>query len=196
MKHLLFFLLALQAGALTSMAHTYLQVICEPGVEIFLNGESAGRSNWKDSGLHLKITPGNYTVQARKAGYASQTKEVSLRKSDVEVWSPAPFAPLPGSTEATLGEEASSMNPYGSLTVYSHPTECTVTLVASPQSKASWLKSGVKWTAKKLPAGKYTVKATRQGKTLSYDIMIPAAGSVEVIFDFRKGKAHLYSVSQ
>lgn len=196
MRYLLFFLLALQAGTLTSMAHTYLQVICEPGVEIFLNGESAGSSNWKDGGLHLKISPDNYIVEARKAGYVSQTKEVSLRKSDVEVWSLAPFAPLPGSTEATSGEEASSMDPYGSLTVYSHPTECTITLVASPQSEASWLKKSAKWTAKKLPAGKYAVKATRQGKTLSYDIVIPAEGSVEVIFDFRKGKAHLYNVSQ
>jgi len=133
MKRFLFLWVGLTAAVLPSMAHTYLQVICEPGVEIRIDDEVVGRSNWKDGGFHTGIPAGEYVVEARKAGYVSQSKTIALRKSDVEVWRLEPFTPLPRTNEV----QASTNAGIGALTVYSHPTECTVTLVSASGSTAS-----------------------------------------------------------
>jgi hypothetical protein len=186
--HLLF--LALLAGPLAATAHTYLQIICEPGVQIALNDTLKGTSNWKDGGLHLKISPGEYQVTARKQGYAPQTRKISLNKSDVKIWELAPFTPLKGIDSPDEAIRA----PYGTLTVYSRPRQCEITLVRSLQSKASWKKSQNRWTAQKIPAGKYTVKATAGNQILSYDIEIPPSGGVVLYFDFRAGAASLRDV--
>jgi hypothetical protein len=68
MKRLLSLLLGIQAVTLSLTAHTFLQVICEPGLEIFLDGMPVGTSNWKDSGFHTAISPGKYTTKATRRG--------------------------------------------------------------------------------------------------------------------------------
>jgi len=194
MKHILILFLSLIAAPLGLIAHTYLQVICEPGVEIFLNDTFTGTSNWADGGLHLKISPGDYDLKAKKEGFSTQETSIFLRKSDVKVWELKPFTPLKGSAAKTPSPSELIQNKSGSLIIYSYPNKCTITLVDPSKSENSWLKSMGQWKAQKLPPGKYTVKATAQGKTLSYDIEIPPAGGVELIFNFRAGKASLRSV--
>jgi hypothetical protein len=192
MRRVLLLLLGLQAATLTMMGHTHLQVVCEPGVDIYLNEKFISTSKWKSNGLHLKLSAGTYTAEARKEGYVPQTKKFSIEKGDVQVWRLEPFAPLAETEKAAdgMGVERG----FGSLTIYSQPARCTITLVRPSQSEASWPKNGKQWKASQIPAGKYTVKATHQGKTLSYDIEIPANGNVEMLFNFYSGKAHLRDV--
>ncbi|MGJ8652960.1 MAG: hypothetical protein ACSHX8_06770 [Opitutaceae bacterium] len=192
MKLLLTFLIGLWATPLASMAHTYLQVVCEPGVQIYVNEELKGTSKWSDGGLNIKITPGNHIVSAQKEGFVIQTTEISLRKSDVEVWKLQPFTPLEGYVTQAKPIKAT----YGCLEIYSRPEKCKITLVTPSQSEASWPKTQSKWSAQKLPVGKYTVKAMAQGKTLSYDIEIPPSGGLVLYFDFHAGAASLRNVYQ
>lgn len=196
MKNLPILILSLLLAPIASIAHTYLQVISEPGVSIYLEDEFEGTTNWTDSGLNLKVSPGTYDVQAKKEGFATQQTRVSLKKSDVVVWQLKPFKRLQRYVADTSSKNRGFQNQTGSLTVYSKPERCTITLVSSSQSKASWPKNQSRWRAQKIPAGKYTVKATARGKTLSYDVEIPAAGGVILYFDFRRGAASLRNVFQ
>jgi len=195
MKLFLFLLAGLQAMTLTALAHTHLHILSEPGVDIYLNDEFFSTTKWKSNGLHLKLSAGDYRLEARKPGFAKQTKTVSLKKGDVEVWELATFTPEPGRAKDKKEPRPTAAAAYGALTVYTHPTECTITLVTAAQNEASWPKTDKRWTAQKLPAGKYTVKAIREGRTLSYDLEVPGNGQVEVIFDFRRERAHLYNVT-
>ena len=179
---------------LATIAHTYLQVICEPGVDIYLNGERQGSSNWADGGLHLKISPDDYHVEAKKAGYKSQSTTISLKKSDVKVWELKPFTPLTEQATAKSPPQQAVQHKSGSLTIYSKPNECEITLINVSGSQASWMKKEKRWQAQKIPSGKYTVKTKALGKILSYDIQIhPAEGAI-LYFDFSAGAASLRKV--
>lgn len=189
MKHYLILFLCLLAAPLSTFAHTYLQVVCEPGVQIFLDDTFKGTTNWADGGLNIKVSPGSYEVKALKEGFTPQETKISLRKSDVEVWTLKTFTAQKG--EAKTATATSTDKAYGSLTIYSYPEQCKITLVTPSQSHASWPKNMGKWTAQKIPAGKYTVKATALGKTLSYDVSIPPSGGAVLYFDFRRDSASL-----
>jgi hypothetical protein len=193
MKNFWLLFICLLTAPLTTMAHTYLQIICEPGVDIYLNDQFLAKSNWADGGLHIKISPGNYHLEAKKAGFKSQKMEVSLKKSDVKLWELAPFAPLKGAARAAA-DKLALQSQAGSLTIYSKPNGCVITLVSASGSKASWPKKQKRWQAQKIPTGKYTVKAQALGKTLSYDLEIHPADAAVLYFDFQAGAASLRNV--
>lgn len=172
------------------MAHTYIQVICEPGVQIYLNDTFEGTTNWADGGLSINTPAGKYTVKAQKAGFATREITLSLKKSDVKVWELKALTPLKDYKPATSSVK---QTPYGTLIVHSYPAQCEIILVSPSGSETSWPKRKTQWKAQKIPYGKYTVKAKALGKTLSYDIEILPAGGVELIFDFSYGGASLRS---
>jgi hypothetical protein len=159
-----------------------------------LNDKLLAKSNWADGGLNLKISPGNYHLEAKKLGFKPQTTEVSLKKSDVKLWELAPFIPLKGAAARALADKLAQQPQAGSLTIYSKPNECVITLVSALDSKASWPKKQKRWQAQKIPVGKYTVKAQAWGQTLSYDLEIHPMDAAVLYFDFKAGAASLRNV--
>jgi hypothetical protein len=57
-----------------------LQVTCEPGVKIYVDGEYKGTSNTLDDGLALELSPGRHTLKAIKQGYEPFVKEFSIQE--------------------------------------------------------------------------------------------------------------------
>jgi hypothetical protein len=193
MKPAFLFFICLFITPLASWAHTYLQVIGEPGAEIYLNDKLQGTTNLNDGGFHLKISPGRYAVKAIKPGYLPQQTKITLKKGDVKVWNLNAFVPQKGQAARALAKASATNAGHGSLTIYSNPNECEIVLVSSSNSRASWQKKQARWQAQKIPAGQYTVKAKARGKTLSYDLKIRPNGGAVLYFDFKVGAASLRS---
>lgn len=191
MKSIFLFFICLFTAPVASWAHTYLQVVGEPDVQIYLNDELQGTSNRNDGGLHLKITPGQYAVKAVKPGYLPQQTTIKLEKGDVKIWNLRAFEPQKG--QAARERTEAPRKGHGSLTIYSNPNACEIILVTASNSQASWQKKQARWQAQKIPSGKYTVKAKAWGKTLSYDLEIRPDGGAVLYFDFKVGAASLRS---
>jgi len=68
-----------------------IQVICEPGLRIYLDDKLAGTSSAKEDGFFLAdVRNGSHIIRVEKEGYVPQAFEVSRRNP-----SPLRLLPLP-----------------------------------------------------------------------------------------------------
>lgn len=92
MKNGLHIILMVLVMGVTVFAESYIQVVCEPGVKIFLDGTFKGISNADDSGLIIEnLVPGTYEVKAVRTGFASQQSRLIVAEKDVKNWTLRPF---------------------------------------------------------------------------------------------------------
>ncbi|MBW2610411.1 MAG: DUF1566 domain-containing protein [Deltaproteobacteria bacterium] len=56
-----------------------LQITCEPGLRIYLDGKFVGKSNFKDDGKYLSnLEPGTHTIRVEKLGFLSKEYEINI----------------------------------------------------------------------------------------------------------------------
>jgi len=119
--------LALACGAAMALAGD-VQVLCEPGLRVLLDGRLVGISNSRDDGLFLVNVPtGVRTVTVEKEGYLTQVFRVDVPDHPIEI-KVAQFIPMPvqpgNSTPATAG--AGDIG--GTVVITSAPQNCDVEL--------------------------------------------------------------------
>jgi hypothetical protein len=133
-----------------------IQVLCEPGLRVYLDGELAAISSRLDDGAYLMdIARGLHSLRVEKDGFAPQSFEVLVGQVPVEItvgeFQPAPTAaapPPPAAPSAALG----------TLVVTSAPQNCVVEVNGVPRTKASpQLRIGG------IAAGQHTVRFTKPG---------------------------------
>jgi hypothetical protein len=114
-----------------------IQVSCEAGLRVYLDGKGAGTSSAKEDGLFLANVPaGTHLVRVEKDGYLAQSFEVVVAKLPLEVkvepFVAQPAAPAPAQLAQTKAKAAT-----GTLLVTSAPQNCAVTLDGKPGSKST-----------------------------------------------------------
>jgi hypothetical protein len=161
-----------------------IQVTCEPGVRVFLDGKFAGFSNVKDDGFFLADVPeGAHVILVDKHGFASQTFDVKVGKLPIQV-KVAAFT-----SEASAGQESEHGNakveqPLGDLQVMSAPQDCVVTVdgKARPKNTPVLLIAG-------LTEGEHPISFSKQGyEPVSGTVTIQAGTEVTVRGDLKAGK--------
>ena len=86
--------LALLAVCAIGFADTYIQVMCEPGVKIFLDGTLKGVLNTDDGGLIIdQVVPGTHAIKAVRAGFAPQEDQLPVKNGEVKVYQRRRFVP-------------------------------------------------------------------------------------------------------
>ena len=71
-----------------------IQVPCEPGVKVFLDGTFKGVSNADDGGLILSgVSPGTHSIKAVREGFAPQEDRLSVKEGDMKVYTLQRFVP-------------------------------------------------------------------------------------------------------
>lgn len=135
-----------------------VQVLCEPGLRVLLDGRLAGASSAREDGLFLVNLPaGVYTLTVEKEGYLPQTFRVEVPEQPIEIrvgeFVPEPARPAEATTGEPVREETG-----GTVVITSAPQNCTVELNGAMHSKRSPLLvvSGV-------PPGEHAISFTKDG---------------------------------
>jgi hypothetical protein len=113
-----------------------IQVACESGLRVYLDGTFVGASNAKDDGLFLANVPeGKHTVRVEKEGFAPQLFPVQVGKLPIEV-RVGYFSPLPPTRPDQQENSAEGKQPTGDLLVTSAPQECVVEIDGKAENKS------------------------------------------------------------
>jgi hypothetical protein len=163
-------ILLIVLAAATVAAAGDIQVLCEPGLRVYLDGELAGISSRLDDGAYLTEVPrGLHTVRVEKDGFAPQSFQVLVGQVPIEV-TVGVFAPLPPETAASdESPGAGSAVALGTLVVTSAPQNCVVEVNGTPHTKTS-----PQLVINGVAAGTHTLRFTKPG----YD---PVTKAVEVL---------------
>jgi len=143
-------------GAASVAAAGEIQVLCEPGLRVYLDGELAAISSRLDDGAYLMdVARGLHTVRVEKDGFAPQSFEVLVGQVPVEV-AVGEFEAAPAAAEPPT--PAAPSVALGTLVVTSAPQNCVVEVNGAPHTKTSpQLRIGG------IVAGQHTVRFSKAG---------------------------------
>jgi len=113
-----------------------VQISAEEGLDVFLDGESAGRTTAKEDGLYLGgLKKGRHIIRVEKKGFVAQTFEVDVVSRPIEV-EVSKFIPVAAAPAAAAGspQPADSME-VGSLVVTSAPQNISVEIDGRVEEK-------------------------------------------------------------
>jgi formylglycine-generating enzyme required for sulfatase activity len=177
----------------------FIQVQCEPGIQIFLDGTLKGLSNRDQGGLVLEAVPvGERMVKAVKPGFTPQERRIRVAKGEIVVVKFEALRPRPTVEQSGDEQEAPNLLKVGTVIVKSVPVECKVTIERSdgaggfdgvgdidktkPDAKVS-----------NLEVGQYRVTAVRNTVTLVKVLDLTLDDEMTVFFNFVAGTVEVKS---
>lgn len=172
-----FILLIFVLVAATLSSAGDIQVICEPGLRVYLDDKLAGTSNAREDGLFLAgVRNGSHIIRVEKEGYVPQAFEVEVADPPVEVRVGA-LVPLPPEPEPVAPTPAPIKPAVGILVVTSAPQNCVVEIDGSRIED----KNAPTLTLSDLVIGRHTISFSKDGyETISGTFFIQA-GTVTTI---------------
>ena len=128
-------LLLLTGVAATSFAGD-IQVSCEPGLRVYLDGKFVGTSGSKEDGLFLTDVPeGSHIIRVEKDGFVPQSFRLEVLKVPIEV-KVGEFSPEAPVSQDMGNSSAEVKQPVGNLLVTSIPQNCVVEIDGKPETKS------------------------------------------------------------
>jgi len=136
-----------------------IQVICEPGLRIYLDDKLAGTSSAKEDGFFLAdVRNGSHIIRVEKDGYVPQAFEVEVTGLPVEVKLEA-LVPLPPEPEPVAPTPAPLKPAVGILVITSAPQNCVVEIDGSRTET----KNTPTLTLSDLVIGRHTISFSKVG---------------------------------
>jgi len=178
----IFVLIAL--GLSTTAAAGDIQIFCEPGLRLFLDGESVGTSSARDDGLYLMNVPrGKHVIRVEKDGFVPQTFQVDVARAPVEIhvedFAPAPAQPP---EDEVVEEEVTLLA--GRVVVTSAPQNCVVEIDGNPETKST-----PQLSVGGLEAGEHTITFRKTGyEPITGQVTIRPGSSVVIRGNLIEGK--------
>ncbi len=112
-----------------------IQVLCEPGLRIYIDGQFMGLSSEKEDGLYvMNVEGGEHRVWIEKDGFLSQGFEVELLDLPIEV-TVGEFSPLPEMSQPDVVASPMVTQLVGNLVVTSAPQNCVVEIDGASETK-------------------------------------------------------------
>ncbi len=173
-----------------------IQVLCDPGLRVFLDNELVGTSNVKDDGMYLMDVPrGTHIIRVEKTGCIPQVIQVEVSNLPVEV-KVEEFKPFRAKVNEMLGRPPTDGSTTsvtkvkklaGNLTITSAPQKCTVEIDGKPYKKTTpqMVLSGI-------TAGDHTIAFSKDGyDPISRKVKIHPGAEATVRGDLTSGKVEL-----
>ncbi len=165
-----------------------IQVNCEPGVQIFLDGTLKGTSNTEQKGLLVKDVPvGKYNIKLVKNGYAPQKGTADVKAGEITLYAASTWArSLQVEQEDNPGNENAKQTSMGTLIIQSQPNACEIQI---PDLKQKIQKTKDTVSLKHVQPGKYDASFTARNskgklKKLTYTITIPKDAGIRLMVNF------------
>lgn len=161
-----------------------VQVLCEPGVRIYLDGKFVGTTIVKEDGLFLASVPaGAHVVRAERTGFVPQSFQVEAQKLPVEV-RVGVFARQPAPPQDEPAGVARIKERAGNLVVTSAPQNCVVEVDGKSEVKNVPL-----LLIADLAAGQHTVSFSKPGyDRISGAVRVQPGADIAVRGDLFDGK--------
>jgi len=136
-----------------------IQVICEPGLRIYLDDKLAGTSSAKEDGFFLAdVRNGSHIIRVEKEGYVPQAFEVEVTDLPVEVKVEA-LVPLPPEPEPVAPTRAPIKPAVGILVITTAPQNCVVEI----DGTRTEVKNTPTLTLSDLVIGRHTISFSKVG---------------------------------
>lgn len=136
-----------------------IQVICEPGLRIYLDDKLAGTSSAKEDGIFLAdVRNGSHIIRVEKEGYVPQAFEVEVTDLPVEIKVEA-LVPLPPEPEPVAPTPAPLKPAVGILVITSAPQNCVVEI----DGTRTETKNTPTLTLSDLVIGRHTISFSKVG---------------------------------
>ncbi len=176
----------------TSIAQSYIQIVSEPDIKVFIDGKFKGVTNADLGGFIVEgLQAGEYAVKLVKEDCIPQLGNVKLNYGDVHVYTSKPFAPK--ISIAQSGNKNQSAEVYkkmldmqvktGSLKIQSLPVQIQISI---PGAGITSQKTDDKWLANEVVAGSYPVTYSWRGYELKDTLTISPYAETFVFVDMLK----------
>jgi hypothetical protein len=137
-----------------------IQVLCDPGLDVYLDDTFVGTSSEREDGLYLlDVKEGRHVLRVTREGFLPRVYEIEVVTLPIEVTveplEPAPPEPVPAPAPSPAPARTELV---GNLVVTSAPQNCTVEIDGRVEEKSTpQLEVGG------LAAGDHTIVFKRQG---------------------------------
>lgn len=172
----------------------HLQIKCDAGTQLYLDGEFLGVIAEELGWLVAKdVKSGKHVITAVLAGYHAQQANVTVEKDRVTVvdlkGKPMSSAPREEGMDVVAGKAKQEI---GTLVIQSLPVECQVSIpelekLPAPSSGKKLLpslKTKDKWLLQGLPVNEYEIICTAMDRDLSYVVEVRQGEETHLFFNF------------
>jgi TonB family protein len=149
---------------------TYIQVVAEPGVSVFLDGTFKGKTSADFNGLILEdITPGEHLIKVVKEGFVSQEDLIRIKVGEVYTHRVKQFLPaIHIEQKGNTGEQMIGL-PVGQVKIQSLPVDINISIKKLGINSA---KQQDEWIATQVPIGSYDAVFKGLNNSIIYTIEV------------------------
>ena len=165
---------------------TYIQVVSEPGVSIFIEDSFVGKTTLEMGGLIIEnVIPGTLTIKVVKEGFSPQIERINVKLGEVYKYSVKPFVPRIKITQTGNEGERQIEMKVGKIKIQSLPVSLTISIPGLGISDSKILDE---WNADEIPVGDYIASFTWNNQTLHDTIKVVHNKLSHVFVNMIKGE--------
>ena len=165
----------------------YIQVTCEPGIKIFLDGTFKGVTNADVGGLILEAVPaGTHQLRMVKEGFNPSEAAVKVEAGKVFKFNVLPFVPKLEITQRGDSDVTFLARPSGSLKIQSLPIGCRITIKDLGISNSP--KTQDEWIVTEIPVGSFLATFEALGKETTHALKIESDLETHLFVNILAGK--------
>lgn len=176
--------LAAWGVARSQSGNGFIQIVAEPGIQVFVDGNLSGTTSSQVDGLLLQDVPaGTHTLLFVKRGFVAQTARVQLAAGQVLVYNVEPFTAKMEVTQQGEQKRTQLNREVGTVVIQTLPVGASVKIASSNQ-ETDLKKTKDVLTLRNVPSGRYTISATALGKNVQKDVGICPNDTVRLFLNF------------
>jgi len=165
---------------------TYIQVVSESGISVFLDGKFKGKTSLDMEGLIIELNKGgDYTIKVVKEGYSPQKEKISVNNGEVRIYKVRPFIPSVRIRQKGNQDNQTIELKSGDLKIQSIPVAIKISI---PDLGISSGKTEDEWYAEGIPEGTYGTSFSLNNKVYKEQIKIADQKLTSLLIDLRTGK--------
>jgi uncharacterized protein (TIGR02145 family) len=165
---------------------SYIQVVAEPDISVFLDGKFRGKTTADVGGLILEdLSKGRYTVKVVKEGFQPQEETIILKKGEVRQYKVRPFVPEVEIVQSGNESEKAMVQKTGGIRIQSLPVTIHIII---PELQVNSPKTEDVWEARNIPEGSYSVTFTWNDKSMDDYIFVDEGKVTSVLVNMVKGE--------
>jgi hypothetical protein len=170
---------------------SYIQVVAEPDISVFINDQFQGKTKTDIDGLTIEIKKeGNYNIKVTKKGYLPQEEVIFIKQGEVLLYNVKPFTPNYKISEKGNEEKQDIELKTGDLKIQSLPVSISINI---RELGLDVIKTKDEWKIEDIPIGEYLIKFTWKSKTLQDTISIELNSLKHIFVNFIQNKIIIYN---